>query len=419
MELVRQHWIVKRFMIVTMVILSIFIALLFLPWQQTVYGVGRLEAYEPVQRGYDVVATVSGVVDRYFVAENEAVQKGEPLFQMRDLDPKYQKRLRQMIEQNENERRRLIESIQNYEKKIDLERKKLQERLATTQKKRRQLLERREGLEAQIEATKNLVAIQRAELERKRILYKDGIVSKRDLQKAQNMFLSAKAKLQTQLSDLKALNQEFGILRKRRKILKHEAEQKIKDAQTAILNAKRDIAKLDQQREKLHHTLSRYRSRTIHAKSDGFVVRIYRNDKNRYLKKGEKILFFMPKVTQRAIRLKVSDFYMPLIKKGLKTRIIFYGWPALQISGWPKISHGTYGGVVRSVEPLAKEPGVYYAWIVEDPDDDPWPSERYLKIGTQASVWVRLAVVPIWYEIWRLMASQPPKMVTPSQVRKW
>ena len=80
-------------------------------------------------------------------------------------------------------------------------------------------------------------------------------------------------------------------------------------------------------------TISRYMSRDVVAKSDGYVVRIYLNDQNRLVKRGEEILYFSPIVTHRAIRMKVSDFNMPLMKEGLKTRVTFYGWPALQISG--------------------------------------------------------------------------------------
>lgn len=103
---------------------------------------------------------------------------------------------------------------------------------------------------------------------------------------------------------------------------------------------------------------------------------------------------------------------MPLIKEGLQARIIFYGWPALQVSGWPKIQHGTYAGIITKIERSTYEKGVYYAIITEDESEANWPSNDYLKIGTQSSLWIKLSTVPIWYEIWRLMFSLPPKMTT-------
>ncbi|MDF1879475.1 hypothetical protein JHD46_07475, partial [Sulfurimonas sp. SAG-AH-194-C20] len=56
------------------------------------------------------------------------------------------------------------------------------------------------------------------------------------------------------------------------------------------------------------------------------------------------------------------------------------------------------------------EKGAYYAIITEDANRSKWPSNQHLKIGTQSSIWVRLATVPIWYEIWRLMFALPPNM---------
>jgi len=109
---------------------------------------------------------------------------------------------------------------------------------------------------------------------------------------------------------------------------------------------------------------------------------------------------------------------MPLIKEGLKVRIMFYGWPALQVPGWPSIKYGTFGGIIKKVDPISHEKGLYYAYISEDPDEDSWPSSDVLRPGTQATGWVRLNTVPIWYQMWRLMNALPPEMKTPIKGEK-
>jgi len=103
---------------------------------------------------------------------------------------------------------------------------------------------------------------------------------------------------------------------------------------------------------------------------------------------------------------------MPLLQEGLRVRMMFYGWPALQISGWPAIRFGTFGGIIKKVDPVSYEEGFYYAYITEDPDE-PWPSGEKLRLGTQATVWVALETVPVWYQLWRQMNALPPKMATP------
>lgn len=88
--------------------------------------------------------------------------------------------------------------------------------------------------------------------------------------------------------------------------------------------------------------------------------------------------------------------------------------PALHIRGWPEIRLGTYGGIIKRVDPVSHEQGVYYAYVIEDPNE-PWPSQEVLRMGTNAMVWSALSVVPIWYELWRLMNAFPANMITPEK----
>ncbi len=267
----------------------------------------------------------------------------------------------------------------------------------------------------QLHTLTNKKEIEERNYKRTQTLFADGLESQRTLELKRNTFYASiaqlikiKIEIKNQTNALKILNNEQMKLQDEMQLAINKAKEKMLDTQNRAKSLKQNL-----QRDET--AISRYKSRVMHAKSDGYVLQIYQNDKNKLIKKGEDILYFSPNVTQRAIRLKVADFHMPLMKKGLKSRIIFYGWPAMQISGWPKISHGTYAGIVYSIERSAHEDGAYYVVITEDTEDVPWPSAQNLKIGTQATVWIKLSTVTIWYEIWRLMMAQPPKMVTPVQ----
>jgi hypothetical protein len=170
--------------------------------------------------------------------------------------------------------------------------------------------------------------------------------------------------------------------------------------------------KRDDERQKTD--IARYATSDVVAQKDGHVLRVLVNDKNRYISKGDDVVHFAPEITTRTILLKISDFNMPLIKKGLPVRIRFYGWPALEVSGWPKIQHGTFSGIIDRVDPISFEQGFYYAYIIENPKE-PWPSDQILRVGTRGTVWARLSTVPIWYEIWRTMNAAPPRMVKPEK----
>ena len=168
---------------------------------------------------------------------------------------------------------------------------------------------------------------------------------------------------------------------------------------------------LKREYEKHLTEIARYETSSVVSKKDGFVMRILENDKNTYIKKGQPIIRFSPDVNTSTLLLKVSDFNMPLMKEGLPVRIRFYGWPVLHIPGWPVIRFGTFGGIIKKVDPILHEKGAYYVYVVEDPNE-PWPSNEKLRVGTGATAWVALSRVSIWYELWRLMNAFPANMVT-------
>ncbi|SFV70016.1 RND efflux membrane fusion protein [hydrothermal vent metagenome] len=386
LELVQQHPIVKKFGLITVVIFTVFILLLFLPWQQTVYGTGTLTALNPMQRDYQISATINGFIEKFYVKENQKVKKGDRLFKMVDLDSQYQSSLYSIKEK----------SVRKYDNEI-LKLQNLKENLQSIKKISTITLEIYDKKIIQIQNT--LQALQEQK-----------IAIKRDLELKYSLYLQTKANYKKIDADKKNNINELAITLQKKENFQNENSVKINAFKNDILLTKNSIETIGQNIKINSINISRYEKREIVAKTDGYIVRIYQNDKNRLTKKGEKILYFSPIVTKKSIRLKISDFHMPLMKVGLRTRIIFYGWPALQISGWPKIRHGTYPGIVAAIERSTYETGSYYAIITEDTNRSKWPSNEHLKIGTQASVWVRLATVSIWYEIWRLMFALPPNM---------
>ncbi len=396
----------------TSIFFLILIALLFLPWRQTVKGVGVIMPLNPMERIYPISSTVDGFMEEIYVKENQFVKKGAKLFKMKDLDAAYKSRLssikEQSIQQYQNEKIKLT----NTQDRIQDQERIFRLGVEVYDKKIIQLKNNLSALQEQKVALKNSQEIANSNYIRYKKLFGDGIVSQRDLELERNTYLESKAKYQRIKADIKNLDNQLKITKKESTKYIHEMELKLNTIQNNILNSQNSIESFKQNIERNSVQLSRYLTRTITAKSDGYVIRIYQNDQNKLIKKGEEILLFDPMVTQRSIRLKISDFNMPLIKEGLTSQIIFFGWPAIQISGWPKIQKGTFPGIVQSVERSKHEERFYYVIIVENPKSNyAWPSKDILRIGTKASVWVKLEKVTIWYEIWRLLLAQPPKMV--------
>ena len=411
-EKVEPNPIIKKIWLFTAIIFVFLVLILFLPWQQTVKGEGVVTSYDPSQRDYQVLSTMDGFIEEFYVSENEFVTKGTKLFKMVDLDKNYLQKLqiiqnatKDKYENSEIQIKNLTRQRDNAKEYSLVGLEVYNQKLSQTKDKIKSLFLKKLALEKNAEITK-------ASYERVGLLYEDGIESKNKLQERENVYVKAKMELENVYVEIEIENKNVNIIKNDKIKFLKESQNKIKSLDNNILIAHNGLKTLQQEIQGQSSNIARYSSGEVMAEKDGHVVRIYQNDKNKYIKKGEEIIYFSPKVSTKSVLLRVSGFNMPLIKEGLQARIMFYGWPALQIAGWPKIKFGTFGGVIKKVESSSYEKGFYYAQIVED-SKEPWPRANALRIGTQANVWIRLETVPVWYQIWRLMNALPPKMVTP------
>ena len=406
---------VEKAWVFTFIIILIFISVLFLPWQQTVRGEGTLVAYDPTQRDYQVVATMAGVIDKFYVKENEFVTKGTKLFSMVDLDQKYLEKLTDIQNSSKSKLKNTENQIQNFKIQKENLLKYKSVGLGVYKERLQQIQNKIKSLKFQKVSLKKNREVLDLNLQRIQALYQEGIESKQNFETSQNKYVKSYADVNKIDIDIQVQKNNITILQQEKKQFSTDTDNKIKTLEHSILLGRNSATTLSQDLQRQSVNIARYKRGEVVAQKDGYVVRILQNDKNRFIKKGEPIIYFSPKVTTRAVMLKVSGFNMPLIKENLKARIMFYGWPALQISGWPKIKYGTFGGIIKTVESTSHEKGFYYAQILQDPKE-PWPKSDILRVGTQAAVWVRLSTVPIWYQLWRLMNALPPKMITPANM---
>lgn len=406
---------IKRVWVITFLILIALFLLLFLPWKQTVHGQGTLTAYEPSERQYTINAPISGYIETFLAKESGFVKKGDSILQMRDLDKEFLKRMQQdynttMQElknrnlQYANFQENIKRSEANYSlglERFDTEQKQLQNKLDTLKLEHKTLKQQNQTAQNNCRRIKSL--------------YDDGIESFRKYELSQNRCTKSKIELDKNVLSIKTQQDTIKLLKAKRQQFVNTTHNTITDQKNALLLIQNSIYQLKQKKNALQRAINQYQNAHVIAQKDGHVVKILQNDLNRFIKQGEPLVLFAPKVTKETLRIKVSDFNMPLIKPGLKVRIMFYGWPAFQVSGWPKITYGSYGGVITRVENTSHEKGFYYAYVTADPNEEPWPNPEILRIGTQASVWVQLETVPVWYQIWRLMQAAPPQMITPDK----
>jgi hypothetical protein len=154
--------------------------------------------------------------------------------------------------------------------------------------------------------------------------------------------------------------------------------------------------------------VSRQSSQVVTAPQDGRIVHIVAGATATVVKAGEPIATFAPVHVARAVEVFLSGLDAPLVDAGLPARIMFEGWPAVQFSGWPEAALGTFPAIVLTIDPVAQPDGRFRALLRPDPAGDPWPPERYLRLGGQARAWVQLSEVRLGYELWRQLNRFPP-----------
>ena len=91
---VRTHILVRWLsigLVISLILLPI--ALIWLPWQQTVRGRGQIVAYIPTERKQVITARVSGQVGRWHVVEGSKVKAGDRIVDINDNDAEFSERL--------------------------------------------------------------------------------------------------------------------------------------------------------------------------------------------------------------------------------------------------------------------------------------------------------------------------------------
>jgi len=188
-----------------------------------------------------------------------------------------------------------------------------------------------------------------------------------------------------------------------------------KDFEAAKIKYQEAVAKEAEARaalSKVEIGVSRQSSQIVRAPRDGRIIRILAGNTATIVKAGDPIATFAPEHVDRAVEILVSGLDAPLVEEGLTARIMFEGWPAVQFGGWPEAALGTFKGIVATTDPVAGANGRFRVLLVEDPQE-PWPPDRYLRLGGQAKAWILLSEVKLGYELWRRLNRFPPRPVTP------
>ncbi|MFL5507404.1 MAG: HlyD family secretion protein [Gemmatimonadales bacterium] len=382
-------------------LLLLILAAMFLPWQQNVRGDGTLTALRPQDRPQTVPALIAGRIEQWYVQEGQYVAKGTPLVQISEvkekyLDPNLVGRLGEQVDGKQASLAGKVAKVRSFDSLLAALERAQAFGLEKAQNKVRLY-------EAALQSAVVDSQVEAARFARRERLFKDGLSTRTEFEANQLRFQQAVAKLvekrqeyENARLEVSSVGAEYG-----EKIAKARAD---RDATRAeIGESQAEVAKLRNEYTSMQIRNGMYR---IDAPQDGYVVKALKEGVGETIKEGDPLVTVVPARPQQAVELFVKAMDVPLLTRGRKVRLIFDGWPALQFSGWPSVSVGTFGGVVSVIDAVDSKAGKFRVLVTPDPEDEPWPQQ--LRMGSGVHGWALLDTVPVWFEIWRQLNGFPP-----------
>lgn len=388
-------------------------AALFVPWQQSSRATGQVVALDPNDRIQAIDAPVEGRVLRVHVREGTLVREGDVLVELADIDVNYATRLDAeagALDERVSSARAAVIAMEG--RILDMLEGRARS-VAAAEARVQAAVQRREAAEERVvEAEAQLERDLQQKLRREQGVA-HGVASQRDLEVAIADARRSEAAKAQAIAAVRAAEAEEESAREERARVEAEA-----DANIAQARAARDSAEMTEQSAvadlaRAEVRVSRQQTQVVRAPRAGRVSRIVANPGSQLVKPGDPLIELVPDAVAWAVELRVPGRDQPLLTEGAAVRIQFEGWPAIAFVGPPGGAAGTFGGIVRLVDPSGDPAsGTVRVIAVPDPSAPPWPGPSVLRQGSRAVGWVLLGRVPLGYELWRQFHGFP---ATPSQ----
>lgn len=391
-------------------VLVVALGLVFVPWQQSVRGDGRVIAYAPLERQQAIEAPMGGRIVAWSVQEGDAVVAGQPVVTISDNDPELITRLQgqrdAIIVRTEATRTALRVMEQQIESLTAVREAAVQSaaaKITATDEKLR-------AAEQDVQAANAKALTAALNLERVTGLHAEGLASRRDLELAQLGHDTARAEVREKQAKVSAAKADLRAAKADRSETSSSKIASVEKAQTELEKIRAELAKHEEDLLELQTKLARQETMEVTAPRDGRILRVVAKQGGEQVKPGEPLAVIVPDTESRAVELWLDGNDAPLVCEGRHVRLQFEGWPAVQFVGWPSVAVGTFGATVVIVDAAADERGKTRVVVVPD-DPLHWPEGRFLRQSTRVHGWVLLDQVPLGFELWRQFNGFPPALL--------
>ncbi len=405
------------------IICALCVIALFLPWTQNIRARGTVTSLSPDLRPQTVHAIIPGRVEEWYVQEGQLVRKGDTILRLSEVEPEYfdphlLHRTQEQITAKELTARSYDEKVQALDAQIDALSSGLRIKLEQARNKVQQARFALQSDSIRVVAAEAEIGVAADQLARGEQQFKDGLISKVELerrqvagQRANAALIDARNKLLDARNELMNAQLEINAVRNdyRDKLSKAESEKYASLSQRYTTES--EVSKM--QVDLANYTV-RAGNYHVTAPQDGYITKAVVTGVGETVKKGDPLVSVMPARSDMAVELYLRPMDMPLITKGQNVRFVFDGWPSVVFSGWPNTSYGTFGGEVAAIDNSISPNGKYRILVAPDTTDKPWP--RALRVGGGAVGFALMEDVPIWYELWRRINGFPPDLYTDASV---
>ena len=369
------------------------LVLLLMPWQQAALGTGRVIAYQLESRQQTVEAPVKGTIDRWYVQEGQRVKQGDLLVALRDNDPMLLQRLEQTRDAGQSQITTLADQVASYEAKLAAQQAARDLKVAEARSKVAGLQGKRVGLASAAD-------VEARQADRLATLAAEGIESQRKAELGQMKAAKASA-------ELAAMDQQIIAARQAMQTAQADGDAKVAAVRAELEAARAKLTAQQQKQIDIDVKVSRQEAQLVKAPRDGRVLRLHGGPGGAQVKDGDLLVSFVPESNEQAVELWVDGNDMPLVREGEQVRLLFEGWPALQVVGFPGADAGTYAGRVTFVDAADDGKGHFRIVVQPDPEEHAWPDPDRLRQGVRVKGWVLLGQVSLGYELWRRINGFP------------
>lgn len=427
LRLVRTSpWAIRIGKAVGWFLLLVPVALVLVPWRQSVEGAGRVVGYSPLDREFTVESPIYGRVKKWHVSEGSVVRgprlengrtiPGDLIAELTNNDPQYLPTLEASL-------RAVVDKLSNAE----IQAQEYRNTVEALQDVRDQLIQSAEADitigEQKVEQVKNELEITRVDKETETINYnqyaeaeKKGLIARLQLLEVERKYRGALQKHQKAEIEVKQAERDVAVKRIKLEEIKAKTQADIAKMNADVGSANQKVGEYTKEKLDLESKIRGQATQEVRAPRDGIIKRLLVNEDVQQLKDTDPIAILTPQSPHLAVELYLDGNDTPLVQAGDPVRLQFEGWPAVQFPGWPSVAVGTFGGKVALIDPAVTGTGKFRLLIVPT-EQEPWPSNRYLRQGVQARGWVLLRQVALGYEVWRRLNAFPP-IVAPEEPGK-